>query len=74
MALSETDADPDSDEEEKQAEKGEEGEEPVQKAVYYYAQALLIFYYLIPDTEVQDLETNTLKLKCHLGQARCLLK
>jgi FK506-binding protein 4/5 len=44
------------------------------KASYYYAQALLIFYYLIPDTEEQEKESDALKLSCHLNQSLCFLK
>ncbi len=44
------------------------------KASYYYAQALLIFYYLIPDTDEQERESETLKRVCHRNQAMCHLK
>ena len=36
----------------------------LQKASYYYQQALLVFYYLIPDTDAETLESDTLKLEC----------
>ncbi len=35
------------------------------KASYYYAQALLIFYYLIPENEEQEKESEGLKRVCH---------
>ena len=35
------------------------------KASYYYAQALLIFYYLIPETEAEERESESLKRVCH---------
>ena len=44
------------------------------KASYYYAQALLIFYYLIPDTKEQDQEVADLKRVCHRNQAVCFMK
>lgn len=56
-----------------QAEAAEDGDkEPkvdnLQKASYYYQQALLVFYYLIPDTDAETLESDTLKLECQYGQ------
>ena len=36
----------------------------LQKASYYYQQALLVFYYLIPDSDAETLESDTLKLEC----------
>lgn len=45
-------------------------QDELQKASYYYQQALLVFYYLIPDTDAESIETDQLKLECHLGQAR----
>lgn len=35
------------------------------KASYYYAQALLTFYYLIPETPSEEIETQALKRLCH---------
>lgn len=50
------------------------GDELLNKASYYYAQALLIFVYLIPDDEKEEKETNELKISCHLNQSLCYLK
>ena len=49
-------------------------EEALNKASYYYAQALLIFVYLIPDNDKQETESNELKISCHLNQSLCFLK
>ena len=49
-------------------------EELYDKASYYYAQALLIFYYLIPESEEQEKESENLKRICHRNQAMCHLK
>ncbi len=43
----------------------EKSTEDMQKRAYYYAQALLVFYYLIPETEEEDIETKDLELRCH---------
>jgi hypothetical protein len=40
-----------------------------QKASYFYAKALLQFYYIIPDNDEQENEVNPIKLSCHLNQA-----
>jgi hypothetical protein len=39
--------------------------EYLQKASYYFAQALLVFYYLIPDNDTQEQEVSAIKLECH---------
>ena len=52
----------------------EDQTETLEKASYYYAQALLIFYYLIPDNDEQEKESNELKISCHLNQSLCFLK
>jgi hypothetical protein len=44
------------------------------KASYYYAQALLIFVYLIPETDEEENESNELKISCHLNQSLCFMK
>lgn len=44
------------------------------KASYYYAQALLIFVYLIPDDDKEEKESNELKVSCHLNQSLCYMK
>ena len=43
--------------------------ELLQKCSYYYSQALLVFYYLIPDNKEQGIESDGLKFKCHLAAA-----
>lgn len=44
-------------------------ENDFQKASYFYAKALLQFYYIIPDNEKEEEEVNPIKLSCHLNQA-----
>ena len=39
----------------------------LQKAVYYYKQALLIFVYLIPENDAEHDESELLKMQCHLN-------
>ena len=53
---------------------GEEGAEEersgqLQKSVYYYTQAILVFYYLIPDNDTEEIESDGLKFDCHLEHA-----
>ena len=61
---------------ESKALEGEKAEEErkvqLQKSVYYYTQALLVFYYLIPDTEEEEIESDGLKFDCHLQHAEVL--
>ena len=56
--------------------RGEKAEEErklqLQKSVYYYTQALLVFYYLIPETEEEEIESDALKFDCHLQHAEVL--
>lgn len=52
----------------------EKQDENLNKASYYYAQALLIFVYLIPDNDAQEKESNELKISCHLNQSLCYMK
>ena len=49
-------------------------EDMLNKASYYYAQALLIFVYLIPDTDKEEKESNELKISCHLNQSLSYMK
>jgi len=49
-------------------------EENFDKAAYFYAKALLQFYYIIPDSEEEEAEVNPVKLSCHLNQALCFYK
>ena len=44
------------------------------KASYYYAQALLVFHYLIPDSPEEEKESSELKRTCHLNQSICFFK
>lgn len=46
----------------------------LQKKAYYFAQSLLVFYYLIPETAEEEHETKQLQLDAHRGQAECLLR
>ena len=48
---------------------GKTRQDDLQKASYYYQQALLVFYYLIPESDVETVESDGLKLRCHRGQA-----
>jgi len=48
--------------------------ELLNKASYYYAQALLIFVYLIPEDDKQETESSELKVSCHLNQSLCYMK
>jgi hypothetical protein len=45
-----------------------------EKACYFYAKALLQFYYIIPDNDKEEKEFYPLKLSCHLNQAICFYK
>ena len=45
-----------------------------EKASYFYAKALLQFYYIIPDDDKQAAEVDPVKLSCHLNQAICFYK
>lgn len=56
----------------KEAEKEVEGED-MQRRTYYYAQALLVFYYLIPESDSEDAEVKKLELRAHRGKAQALL-
>lgn len=60
----------------KQSENDEEmsANDYLSKASYYYAQALLIFYYLIPEDEAEEKESNALKISCHLNQSLAFMK
>ena len=49
-------------------------EDYLQKASYYYAQALLIFVYLIPENELEEKETLELEVSCHLNQSLVFMK
>lgn len=49
-------------------------EENYEKASYFYAKALLQFYYIIPENDVEEQEVNPIKLTCHLNQALCFYK
>lgn len=49
-------------------------EDDMDKACYFYAQALLQFHYIIPDTKEQDVEVADLNRDCHLNQAMCYYK
>ena len=40
--------------------------------MYFYTQALLVFYYLIPDNEAEEIESDGLKFDCHLQHAEVL--
>ncbi len=44
--------------------------------MYYYAQALLVFYYTIPENEAEEKEVNELQVVAHCGHAKglCELK
>eukprot|EP00347_Sterkiella_histriomuscorum_P019330 403342060 len=44
------------------------------KASYYYAQALLIFYYLIPENQEEEVKSNELKRLCHMNQSMTFMK
>ena len=44
-------------------------EENYEKASYFYAKALLQFYYIIPENDEEENEVNPIKLSCHLNQA-----
>ena len=43
----------------------EERKEQLQKSVYYYSQAILVFFYLIPEDEKEEIESDGLKFECH---------
>ena len=45
-----------------------------EKASFYYAQALLIFYYLIPENDQEERETEGVKRVIHRNQAVCMMK
>ena len=49
-------------------------QEDYKKASYFYAKALLQFYYIIPDDKKQEDITNPIKLNCHLNQALWFFK
>lgn len=40
--------------------------------MYYYTQALLVFFYLIPENEAEEIESDGLKFDCHLQHAEVL--
>lgn len=44
------------------------------KSSYYYAQALLIFHYLIPESNDEERETETVKRVIHRDQAISFMK
>ena len=46
-------------------EEAEKSAEDLQKRAYYYAQTLLVFYYLIPENDEQSKEVALLQLKAH---------
>ena len=45
-----------------------------QKASYFYAKALLQFYYIVPEDDKQDEIVKPLQLSCHINQALCYHK
>lgn len=49
-------------------------QEFLQKASYYFAQALLVFYYLIPEGDQQEEEVSVMKIEVHKCQANVMLK
>lgn len=51
-----------------------EKDEMLQKASYYYKQALLIFVYLIPENDQEHDESELLKMQCHLNQSLVYFK
>lgn len=58
-------------------EMGDEGakpEESLQKASYYFAQANLVFFYLIPETPEQELEVEQMKAACRVGQTNVYIQ
>ena len=63
-------ADPTERDEESKEEVKSKRDEELQKASYYFQQAELVFYYLIPDTEEETVETDMLKLNVNFGMAK----
>jgi hypothetical protein len=49
-------------------------EQSYEKSSYYYAQALLIFHYLIPENNEEERETESVKRVIHRDQAISLMK
>ena len=65
-------ADPTERDDESKEEVKSKRDEELQKASYYFQQAELVFYYLIPDNQDEETESDGLKFDCHFEQAEAL--
>lgn len=50
-------------------EEAEKSGDELQRRTYYFAQTLLVFYYLIPEDEKEEKEVAHFQLIAHNGQA-----